>query len=512
MRLCEAVAPELPKETERTPRYVLRTDVLVKRQEKPLGFAVSASEKEDYLACLNFFREGQQSELTEFGSWDAGELYERSLSIRYCYSRLLDSRIKEEEDKEAESICQRLPIEIWLKIFQYLNEPEIDSFIFAYPPYLSLKTIWQAAERKSFQTDSSRAKFIPTIAGQYGCQTLFRFSDVQFFEANIEECCRVAAVYAFFLLAHPKDSTTYTVRYNRQTHEVCEVERDQLFSDVFYNRNCYGVLYQVQQRNEQRRSPTTDLGHSVDRTYMTHRHQSQLIGQDLSARFYFTIKGQVGSDSDGFKPDPYTVHTNLLARQRAEVLFRSAHRFTDGYVDPESNTSPERIDDKDPSLGYSQNLIRQSEQEYGVSVCQLVSAKDLQVSSGPCTIHRDCPGEDGWRMADLTLVYQNHLVFDFDTHRLVVEQIPAFFFNSHGRVQPLNAVNPSTVYYRVNVAKLAMEAEGFDQAGCRSFGPDNIVDQLSFLNYTYLSYVNLAATRENDYVSVESMYGGIAAL
>jgi len=57
--LHEAIAPEIANHLGMTERFVLRTDVLVKRKEKLLGFAVCPEEKEDYLACLNFFREAQ---------------------------------------------------------------------------------------------------------------------------------------------------------------------------------------------------------------------------------------------------------------------------------------------------------------------------------------------------------------------------------------------------------------------------------------------------------------------
>ncbi len=93
------------------------------RKEKVLGFAVRPEEEEDYLACLNFFREAQQTELnlnkdddsSQFvKTVDSGELYERSLSIRYCYPRLLQSKLKESTNKqdEVEPLINRLPPEM----------------------------------------------------------------------------------------------------------------------------------------------------------------------------------------------------------------------------------------------------------------------------------------------------------------------------------------------------------------------------------------------------------------
>ncbi|CAF4379503.1 unnamed protein product, partial [Adineta steineri] len=153
-----------------------------------------------------------------------------------------------------------------------------------------LKIVWEAQEQKCLETDPLKPKFIPTIHTQYGSRTLFRFSDADFFYQHVNACCRVSAVYAFFLLGHGKDSRTYTVRYDRDTHDVYEVEMEKLLADAFYNRNCYGSLFRVNQMNEHKRQPTMDLSSSVDRTYMINRHQSQFIGQDLLSRFYLVLQ------------------------------------------------------------------------------------------------------------------------------------------------------------------------------------------------------------------------------
>lgn len=510
--LHEAIAPESLNPMTIIQRYVLRADVLVQRKEKLSGFAVSSIEKEDYLACLNFFREAQQNELREYQTPETsittlklktGELYERSLSIRYCYPRLLiNSHIKEEK---SNSICHKLPTETWLNIFKYVNEQDIESFIFAYPYYLPLMMLRQSEETKFFETDRSRSKFIPTVENQYGCRTLFHFADVKFFDENIHGCCRVAAVYAFFLLGHTADSTTYIIRYNRNTHEVCEVQKERLFHDVFYNRNCYGALYRVKQKNESIRNLIVDFEDSVDRTYMINRHQSQFIGQDLPSRFHFLIKKWSAPDY-GSQDKDYSQYLNerdLLAVQRETVLRFDTYKLVNECEDAKENTYAEGIRKRyDPIRGYRGNLNKQTQQEFGTSLCRMVSAKDHFISSGDCCMHTDCRGEYSAGIIHNLIQTYNHLVFDFNTHQLVVEQI----------ARPLDSQNNSTVYYRVNVAKLAEKTKGFDHAGCRSYDPYFTIDQFSFLDYTYLSHVDLAITHEENYVSVESMYGGIVSL
>ncbi|CAF3782067.1 unnamed protein product [Rotaria sp. Silwood1] len=120
--LHEATAPNIDDHSNNIKeRVVLRTDVVVKRKEKPLGFALSSNEIDDYHACLNFFREAQQIELKMYDNCndtvkaiDIGELYERSLFIPYCYPHILhlkseQSIINQEEEKK---LIERLPNEI----------------------------------------------------------------------------------------------------------------------------------------------------------------------------------------------------------------------------------------------------------------------------------------------------------------------------------------------------------------------------------------------------------------
>jgi hypothetical protein len=129
--LHEATTPDIQTSLDTVERLILRTDVLVRRKEKPLGFAVCSDEKEDYLACLNFFREAQQNELKVYENLfrfvrtiEIGELYERSLSIRYCYPRLLELKMKEStvDTDDQKPLIDQLPPELWLHIFKLLHE------------------------------------------------------------------------------------------------------------------------------------------------------------------------------------------------------------------------------------------------------------------------------------------------------------------------------------------------------------------------------------------------------
>ncbi|CAF3352933.1 unnamed protein product [Rotaria sp. Silwood2] len=148
------------------------------------------------------------------------------LSIRYCYPRLLElkSRKSTMNPDEQKPLIEQLLTEMWLSIFKYLDEQDIQNLIFAFPDFQLLKIVWEAQELKNFEQDIFKQKLIPTINTQYGSQTLFRFLDSNFFFQHIDQCCRVAAVYAFFILGHSKDSTTYTAHYDRNTHEEYDDE------------------------------------------------------------------------------------------------------------------------------------------------------------------------------------------------------------------------------------------------------------------------------------------------
>ncbi|CAF1104111.1 unnamed protein product [Rotaria sp. Silwood1] len=541
--LHEAVVPETNNSNDIKERIVLRTDILVQRKEKPLGFAVSQEERDDYYAYLNFFREAQQNELKickglnkSVNNIDIGELYERSLSIRYCYPRLLELKSREStmDLDEQKSLIEQLPTEMWLSIFKHLDKQDIQHLIFAFPDFQLLKVVWEAQELKNFEQDTSRPKFIPTIDTQYGSQTLFRFTDSNFFNQHINQCCRVVAVYAFFLLGHGKDATTYTVHYDRNTHEVCEVDMKKILSDVFYNQNCYGSLYRVVQKDKKERQPMIDLDHSVDRTYMTNRHQSQFIEQDLLSRFHFKMKmvyeskdkerswKRFGYESDRKLDILYLQRKHALCDQSALVgPYEAPSRYEKHFY-----TSDATIYSRNDTIGYHEQLLGQIEPNSGVSLCRMLAAKDHVTKEFLC----DCSlfTTDINEVKDLIVCY-NQLIFDFDTHQLAVEHLydkmphdldvrtPSWYYGSllYRCVRKLQDSMPQAnpiSFCRVNIEKLAEEIKGFNHASCQCSYPAIKDNQFSFLDYTYLSHVDLAIVKNNDHVFVLAVYGGVAAL
>lgn len=58
------------------------------------------------------------------------------------------------------------------------------------------------------------------------------------------------------------------------------------------------LVYQVKQKDENKREAMIDLNYSVDRTYMMNRHRSQFIGQDLLPRLHLEIEDSPPESSD----------------------------------------------------------------------------------------------------------------------------------------------------------------------------------------------------------------------
>ena len=174
---------------------------------------------------------------------------------------------------------------------------------------------------------------------------------------------------------------------------------------------------------------------------------------------------------------------------------------------------------KDDTVAYGQQLIKQTNQESGTSICRMLHAVD-HIFDDICVC--GIGGEfDMDNVRSLIHVY-NHLIFDFDTHELKVERLPDKGLTnvdqlllSHSSVALLKgqvSKKAAISYYRVNIQKLAEQTNGFNHASCQCLYPAVNVDQFSFLDYIYLSHVHLAIAEEIDSVSVLATYGGVTAL
>ena len=276
-------------------KYILKTEVIIYRSDKSYGIVVSEDEKVDYFKCLNLFRKAQSLELSR-NNEKAGDLYERALSIRYCYPMALEQRRGKIQDHSISTWNNyALPSIVWHRIFDFLNGKDVDMFIRAYPEFYFEWKAWEHLLYKNDQRNSEPSPlYVPTFNQIEGCYTRFRFQDPHFFSENEEACIRVVAMCSFYLLCHAYDCVDgeedesrddedryYTVRYNPETQEASGITLKSLLRDAFLNRPCYGAIYAVMQQDPGMKNIAEDFKASVDRSYMAMRHNAQFVGSAI---------------------------------------------------------------------------------------------------------------------------------------------------------------------------------------------------------------------------------------
>ena len=185
---------------------------------------------------------------------------------------------------------------VWENIFTHLNGQDAERLAYAFPDLNSIKRLQDGRFNSKLEAMpvSERPLFYPKIDLQHGIYTCFEFPDADFFQANEEGCCRVAAMYSFFLLSHSLLNAMYTVRLNPDTQEVCAVPLDKLLWDVFYNQPCYGAIYKVKQQGNTK-DAYEDFVASVDRNYVALRHGAEFTCVEISDTF--RTKTKVFEDS-----------------------------------------------------------------------------------------------------------------------------------------------------------------------------------------------------------------------
>lgn len=271
-------------------KYILKTDIVLRRTNKQFGFSIGEDEKHDYSKCVNYFREAQQKE-NDLKFDIASDLYEKALSIRYSYPSSNHAEIQVIDT----SGYLRMPLEVWLLVFHYLSGYDIQNLVYAYPQLNITKAVFEQ-QRRNLAPRLVNENFIPKLRFQSGVISSFIFPHAKFFEDNYINCCRVVAMYSFYLLGHSPSNDYYTVEYNPLTQEVCVVALETLLSDVFYGRRCYGSVYNVRQQDPKKRDPRKDFEASVDRSYMLAVHANEFIGMELAD--HFNIKSAVHITAD----------------------------------------------------------------------------------------------------------------------------------------------------------------------------------------------------------------------
>eukprot|EP00112_Aurelia_sp_Birch-Aquarium-sp1_P020514 Seg530.3 transcript_id=Seg530.3/GoldUCD/mRNA.D3Y31 product="hypothetical protein" protein_id=Seg530.3/GoldUCD/D3Y31 len=272
--------------------YKLKTDVVVKRENENCIFVLSDIERDDYIKCMDYFRQAQSLEV-DGKRKDAGELLEKALSIRYSYPTRVtgQSQMNNMNIERQGNEKNVLPDFVWEQIFDSLSGRDIGNLVKVFP---DLRDIQTARELHRFRRDEDLSEnippYIPTFKNHSGIVTEFKFRDVSFFNENTAACIRVAAMYALYLLGRTNMDKFYTVRFNPDTHQVSGLALKSLLTEVFHNRPLHGAVYGINQLDGNKKNFDTDFNASVDRAYMAMRHNAQFIGVPLSEKMKVKIR------------------------------------------------------------------------------------------------------------------------------------------------------------------------------------------------------------------------------
>ena len=534
--------PLKPQQT--VDKFILKTDVMLKRRDKPFGFSVSIQEKEDYFKCLNYFREAQQKELVGDKN-EASQFYERALSLRYCYPAALSDSKPSNSLIFSTSATNIFPYVVWEKLFFYLNGQDAERLVYAFPDLRSVKILQDQRFAVTLQglPEAKRPKFYPKVEYQQGIYTCFKFSDADFFGSNVEGCCRVAAMYSFFLLGQSPSDNMYPVRFNPDTQEVCVMPLDILLWSAFYNEACYGAIYKVEQKYR-KEDPETDFAESVDRNYMSMRHSAEFIGVDLADDFCV--------ETTGFERwDKFTDKDSEIYLRMIEKLdsHKNLHVGQDGKISGEIweiNRNWEAISERwgagDLSFLtstpkgqeiYLDKLLLSHKERACVSAA-IVSSIDgpVAIKGRPmccCFLGEFAQGCSQFADKCQRSLY-NHLVFDFQESEMVVVAgddsgsacISRCFLDNvlirHVKHASAEKKMKGIRYgkmkrFTVKIDALAEGFQPFNHASCQCGFPSFKVDEyVSLKDYPFLNHIHLMAQQFDDEMFVWSVYCGIAAL
>ena len=158
-------------------------------------------------------------------------------------------------------------------------------------------------------------------------------------------------------------------------------------------------------------------------------------------------------------------------------------------------------------------MMEQGQHPYGSSAARMFACENHRIGE-----HCFCFDSGGFKSDAVREHIQtyNHLLFDFDTHRMTVEEQPSEaqnLFRIQSQMGPLIDLSMTkTSHFRVNIEKLAEQSQGFNHASCQLSCPEIKLEAFSLFDYTYLTHVNLTIFEQINHVLVLATYGGIAVL
>ena len=276
-------------------KWLLKANVMLKRNMNQYHLVVSDTERNDYLKCVAYFERGQSLEAKGLYK-EANDIYEKALSIRYSHPSN-QSEACGVPGYSPNSNQYVLPETVWLLVFDFISGKDIENVVKAFNYLYSAK---KSFEMKRYRTDlnsSNNALYMPSLTDCSGTISCFTFPDVFFFHSNEEACVRVAAMYASCMIQRrdasasqmPEKKNTSLVVYNAETQSASPITLQSILKDVFLNRDLFGAVYSISDGLDLESNFTDVFFKSVDRSFMTMRHKSQFVGIPLAQKMKLDI-------------------------------------------------------------------------------------------------------------------------------------------------------------------------------------------------------------------------------
>ncbi|CAF1116292.1 unnamed protein product [Rotaria magnacalcarata] len=115
----------------------------------------------------------------------------------------------------------------------------------------------------------------------------------------------------------------------------------------------------------------------------------------------------------------------ILARQRKRALKNTEEKLIDQYLVANSNGHDYHLDQwrtfsRDDIIGYRENLLKPIEQDSGATLCRMALGKS-EIKTKTCRCSLGYHNVEDYIDIGCSTACYNYLIFDFDTHQLVVE-------------------------------------------------------------------------------------------
>ncbi|CAK8996443.1 unnamed protein product [Durusdinium trenchii] len=376
-------------------KVMLRTDVMVSRKPPPEGLQWTPVERSDQAAALRHFRAALRAELEKR---DSTELYERAQSYRFHHpdtEPLASGSVGVQSGEQSRGIGEA--------------NGERGAFVEALANQM---------------LEACGADFImPEIAYLQGPVAAFRLKPSDSLGTSSGSPAasptgtvghlRVAALYALHLLGHhayePSErQALYTANFDPKTQTVTAVPLRKLLEDVFHSRSCHGAVYNVLAANS---TSSEDFEKAVDRTHMALNHAAPSVGIDVLA----SLKSEAYAKS--FRGD---------LREKA----RPAYTLPDFTKQVQASyiaraDSPQKLARTESQpMAYLQQLLGEKSHLPGLDIVAVASGDDFHL----CEDWRvscycgGCDKEEPEPQVEVVSRPMNHLVFDFNSHQIQVQE------------------------------------------------------------------------------------------